>query len=348
MAPTDDLGGAPPAMTPKSSTPKSMSSRLMTMKFMQRGAAQSALEAKSPSTPQTPQADNETSSASKRRKVSHNATPTPQSDLMAAKEEQARLAMEAGERERKRAAAIARLAAEKGDSHWVLDREPPAPVSNGSRLAFNIVQLSYAQLDHAGGGQEEDFERGDKPKKARQWFNMRKPRKKKKNEKTDSKSGSKPKKRQRTKRGRTPGIKPGIKPESKSESKPESISESTSESMSESMSESDPSDSDETDEGEVSTDPSDEPQRGRQEAGDVTPRTKRPRSSLSARRSEERAKAQEFAGKRRKKEVKLNQLTSISGGGSEPSQRPSGSANWTCHGCGKSGHKVADCPGRKR
>lgn len=67
---------------------------------------------------------------------------------------------------------------------------------------------------------------------------------------------------------------------------------------------------------------------------------------MSQRRDEERKKAQQLAGKRRKKEIKLNQLTSISSAGSQAFQRPTSSL--ACHGCGKPGHKVADCPKKKR
>jgi hypothetical protein len=73
---------------------------------------------------------------------------------------------------------------------------------------------------------------------------------------------------------------------------------------------------------------------------------KRARSSVSRRRDEERKKAQQLAGKRRKKEIKLNQLTSISSAGSQAFQRPSSALS--CHGCGKPGHKVMDCPNKRR
>ncbi|KAL2188481.1 hypothetical protein L209DRAFT_763199 [Thermothelomyces heterothallicus CBS 203.75] len=88
-----------------------------------------------------------------------------------------------------------------------------------------------------------------------------------------------------------------------------------------------------------------EPSRGRQSTVGSAER-RRPRSSISARREEERRKAQQLAGKRRKKEIKLNQLTSISSAGSQAFQRPSSALS--CHGCGKPGHKVADCPKKKR
>jgi hypothetical protein len=106
-----------------------------------------------------------------------------------------------------------------------------------------------------------------------------------------------------------------------------------------------------SDSGEVSEDderPSQaraEPSRGRTSTvGDAELR--RARSSVSGRREEERRKAQQLAGKRRKKEIKLNQLSSISSAGSQGFQRPS--TAMSCHGCGKLGHKVADCPNKKR
>lgn len=89
----------------------------------------------------------------------------------------------------------------------------------------------------------------------------------------------------------------------------------------------------------------DEPVRGRRNAVGNSERG-RTRSSTSARRGEERKKAQQLAGKRRKKDIKLNQLTSISSAGSQAFQRSSSAL--TCHGCGKPGHKVADCPSKKR
>lgn len=67
---------------------------------------------------------------------------------------------------------------------------------------------------------------------------------------------------------------------------------------------------------------------------------------MSRRGEEERKKAQQLAGKRRKKEIKLNQLTSLSSAGSQAFQRPSSAM--TCHGCGKPGHKLAECPSKKR
>ncbi|KAK3692245.1 hypothetical protein B0T22DRAFT_8244 [Podospora appendiculata] len=69
---------------------------------------------------------------------------------------------------------------------------------------------------------------------------------------------------------------------------------------------------------------------------------KRARPSVPSRRDEERIKAQELAARRRKKDVKLNTLTSISSAGASTFQKPS--PPMVCHGCGKSGHIIAKCP----
>jgi hypothetical protein len=75
------------------------------------------------------------------------------------------------------------------------------------------------------------------------------------------------------------------------------------------------------------------------------PRGKRSRSasSLNSRRVSESSIAKEFRDKRKSKEVKLSQLTSISSSGNIPSP---GSNTITCFTCNKTGHKSADCPKR--
>ncbi|KAM7222424.1 hypothetical protein V8F06_002202 [Rhypophila decipiens] len=86
----------------------------------------------------------------------------------------------------------------------------------------------------------------------------------------------------------------------------------------------------------------DEPDRGRRSSVNDSGR-KRARSSLSAKRDEKIRKSQELARERRKKEVNLNKLTSLSAGGPPQDQSP----KFGCRICGKPGHKVVDCP-RKR
>ncbi|KAK0623202.1 hypothetical protein B0T14DRAFT_425523 [Immersiella caudata] len=251
---------------PERSTPKTMSSRLMTMKFMQRGAAQAAAEASSPSTPKT----EDEGSASKRRKTSHkSAPPTPTPTVPIYDQKAIQAAIE--EEEKKRLVAIEKRAAELGDSHWVLDTASAPPPKNGTRLPLKVVQVGFGQIDYTGTLDDFDTLRTvDNSAKARFQFNMR---------------------------------------QSKA----------------------------------VSSDSKNEPDRGRQHAETTPSNKKRARPSISARRSEERKKAQEFAEKRRKKEVNLNRLTSISGGGSQTVQKPT----FSCHSCGKPGHKAADCPKKR-
>ncbi|KAK5119843.1 hypothetical protein LTR85_007169 [Meristemomyces frigidus] len=72
----------------------------------------------------------------------------------------------------------------------------------------------------------------------------------------------------------------------------------------------------------------------RKEAGEAARRERR------TKRKAEKAEALRLADERRKKHVKLNQLTSISGNtGGSPSTK-----EITCHSCGKKGHIQRDCP----
>ncbi|RMY47495.1 hypothetical protein D0865_08630 [Hortaea werneckii] len=72
----------------------------------------------------------------------------------------------------------------------------------------------------------------------------------------------------------------------------------------------------------------------RKEAGDKA------RAERKARKKAEKAESQKLAEDRRKKQVKLNGLTSISGaGGGSP-----GNKNITCHNCNKKGHIQRECP----
>ncbi|KAJ0161342.1 hypothetical protein CTA2_6374 [Colletotrichum tanaceti] len=74
----------------------------------------------------------------------------------------------------------------------------------------------------------------------------------------------------------------------------------------------------------------------------------RTRVNLQPKKSTESMKAKEFREKRKKKEVKLNKLASISGGASSISGAGKSNAPFNCHNCGKPGHKAADCSDRRR
>ncbi|KAK6079969.1 zinc knuckle [Seiridium cupressi] len=79
-------------------------------------------------------------------------------------------------------------------------------------------------------------------------------------------------------------------------------------------------------------------------------------TGFAHKRSAEKARAKEFADKRRKKEIKLNPkspggLSSLSSGGGlsslssggRPMQRQPGAFSFSCHKCGEVGHKAVDC-----
>lgn len=305
-----------PAMS-KQVTPKTMSSRLMTMKFMQRGAAMNSTGSAAGS-PTTPRNDDE-GSASKRRKLSRSSVPnTPKAPATPLYDQKAiQAALE--EEERKRQAAIEKRAAELGDSHWVL-HNASASTKNGSHRALDIVQVGFAQIDSLEiSGEDTGLPGGESqpaPARFRQ-FNMKKAKVcfvlaiitcTMAEFKLQAHQGDK------AQQGEEGGA-----------SSDENDVESDESSSQASEGESD---------------------RGRRNSASDGTR-KRARSSLSTRRDGNRRKSQELARERRKKEVNLNRLTSISSARLQQSQ-PSRPTNVKCHACGKTGHMVASCPKRRK
>ncbi|KAI5465830.1 hypothetical protein BGZ63DRAFT_450681 [Mariannaea sp. PMI_226] len=70
----------------------------------------------------------------------------------------------------------------------------------------------------------------------------------------------------------------------------------------------------------------------------------RSQSRLRNRASQENIKAKEFREKRKKKEVKLSKLTSISAGGGSQFSSPTSGKSMTCFKCQQVGHRAVDCP----
>ncbi|KAJ9639863.1 hypothetical protein H2199_006096 [Coniosporium tulheliwenetii] len=133
-------------MPAQAGTRKTMSSRLLTMKFMQRAAA-------TPTSPQTP-----TGPPNKRRRLSSTTTTPPAAEpARPATDLEALQAVLAAEEE-KRVQAIERLAAEAGDTRWVLSfREPDADAAGQGGLT--VVNAGFAAIDDAGSYDEERDER---------------------------------------------------------------------------------------------------------------------------------------------------------------------------------------------
>ncbi|KAI2785354.1 hypothetical protein F4815DRAFT_17909 [Daldinia loculata] len=111
------------------------------------------------------------------------------------------------------------------------------------------------------------------------------------------------------------------------------------------------SESDDSSSGSDSDDSSEDNGRGRHSYGQKSEgRSGSSRPVLKSKRSAEQVKAKQFAEKRRKKEVKLNGgiksspasggPLSISSGGSTSQRQP---VDFTCHRCGRPGHRIAQC-----
>ncbi|RKF54230.1 putative zinc knuckle protein [Golovinomyces cichoracearum] len=118
---------------PGGNAPKSMSSRLLTMKFMQRAAAPPVVQAPSSAIERSP----------KRRKKESDSTSLRQNDNSFADHNYMLLAL--AEEKKKSLAALDKLAAESGDTRWVLnykDQECPA-----SATSLRVVYTGYAGVD---------------------------------------------------------------------------------------------------------------------------------------------------------------------------------------------------------
>lgn len=129
----------PPSTSSGSKPEKTMSSRLLTMKFMQRAAATAA----SKETPQTSSPEGSTTSTPKRPRlssegVSQSPGAAQSSDLEAIS---AALAAE----EEKRREAIARQAADAGETEWVLDYSGAEDTAN--EYATQPLVLAAESLD---------------------------------------------------------------------------------------------------------------------------------------------------------------------------------------------------------
>lgn len=136
-------------MAPSTPQGSAVSSRLLSMKFMQRAAAE------------TPPSSVE--SSSKRRKLSHADSladdPFSQANVQAALQEV----------ESKRAAAVERRAAEMQEARWVIDAPAVGAGARGGKRPLNVVYVGYGDIDRAerAGEQEEEGEGEDKAQSGR-------------------------------------------------------------------------------------------------------------------------------------------------------------------------------------
>lgn len=112
--------------------------------FMQRAAASSP----SPSTPQ-----DTTPPSSKRQKTNHSTPSTPANPLSDQAAIQAALEAEEAQRE----AAISRVAAERGETRWVLSFVDAQKGGGGSQ-GMKVVKAGFGEID--GGGDKVGENRG--------------------------------------------------------------------------------------------------------------------------------------------------------------------------------------------
>lgn len=110
------------------------------MKFMQRAAA-----AKSTSTPSTPTAASDDERPSKRLRTGERSSPSaPKTPGYVVDQKAAQAALD--EEDRKRQAAMDRMAERLGDSHWVLDTAK-LPASHNQATPLRVVQIGFSEID---------------------------------------------------------------------------------------------------------------------------------------------------------------------------------------------------------
>lgn len=130
------------------------------MKFMQRAAA-----ASSQSTLDTP-TPSDTHSSKRRRIEDNSISGERQTRSYVVDRKAAQAALD--EEERKRQAAVAKVAEQLGDGHWTLDvAKLPGPRSQAV-TPLKVVQVGYSQIDKAEGpdespAAEEEVPRAEKP-----------------------------------------------------------------------------------------------------------------------------------------------------------------------------------------
>ncbi|KAL4944683.1 hypothetical protein BDV06DRAFT_79558 [Aspergillus oleicola] len=138
-----------------------MSSRLLTMKFMQRAAASAATKESSQPAPASESRD---STPKKRRKSGIDDSPaTPTSELEA-------ISAALAEEEQKRRDAVARQAAEAGETEWVLDFGGADAVNQYAQqplvLADSSLDADDDEMDFGGRQVYGNFKRKNKLKQS--------------------------------------------------------------------------------------------------------------------------------------------------------------------------------------
>lgn len=252
------------------------------MKFMQRAAAAQS--------PAAPVSDPVESRPAKKARLGNGLNKDEEARfIIDQKAAQAALQNE----DRQRQAAIDRMAERMGDSHWVLDTAKLPSPHKQAGTPLKIVQVGFSEIDKRGEAEEGQ----EKPVRAFQSYGPKE-------------EAQKGKKKKAEKAGRSPAAQTSYGADIHLQTSTDSDSDS-----SDSDSESD-SDSNSFDSGSSSEEADEVPQKkpGRTSYGSQK------RDELKRKRSAEQAKSIGMASNRRKKQVNLQRLTSISGGGSAPKE----------------------------
>lgn len=257
------------------------------MKFMQRGAA-----AQSPASPKTPASATDDGRPSKRQKLSKGAgrssLEAQETASFVIDQKAAKAALE--DEDRKRQAAMDRMAERLGDAHWVLDtaKLPTSHTQAGTPL--KIVQVGFSEIDRRDTS-EESLEGEDMARV----FQSYGPIKQAKNPKKQAQKN-----------------KAGLSPTSQQcdSADVQLQNDTNSDSSSESDSDSNDSDSDSSSE---ELDEAAQSKPGRASYGTQK------RAELKSKQKAAREKSRQMATNRRSKEVKLHKLQSISGAGGSSS-----------------------------
>lgn len=139
------------------------------MKFMQRAAA--AKSPSAPSAPSTPTAASDDERPSKRLRTGERSSPSvPKTPGFVVDQKAAQAALD--EEDRKRQAAIDRMAERLGDSHWVLDTAK-LPASHNQATPLRVVQIGFSEID-----KKQKSEEGQEEKEKEQTFQSYGPKKK--------------------------------------------------------------------------------------------------------------------------------------------------------------------------
>ncbi|KAK3333197.1 hypothetical protein B0T19DRAFT_119371 [Cercophora scortea] len=286
----------------KSATPKTMSSRLMTMKFMQRGAVAAATAAATEAAAKSPGTPVKEDEDGSASKRRKVAHVSAPSTPKTPMLYDQKALQAALEEEDKKRKAAIERRAAELGDSHWVLPGAFSTPKNGSRLSLNVVEVGFAQIDYPTAPGASE----DAPDVLNLAGKARFQQFNMKKAKSKAK-------------------------DSKGDDEKSNSSDSD-----------DDSDEDEDSGSEDQASPAvDGSGSGRRTSANEAA-LKRARPSVPSRRDQERIKAQELAAKRRKKDVKLNTLTSISSAGVSTFQKPS--SPMVCHGCGKPGHIMAKCP----